>query len=504
MARTSRTTGGTSTRCRAARGSSWRYHYPQAAFPYDDLIETNAGRSKFEREYELHRHRRLRRRPLLDRRGRLRQGRRRPTSLMRITVRNRGAGEATLHVLPTLWFRERVVVGPGRRQAGAVGGSRRTVDPGDAPGARRLHARGRPGAGRHAADAALLRERDEPRADRRGPADRRPTRRTASTTTSSAAPRPSTRTRIGTEGRRLVPGHRAGRRDGRAAAAPPQADGRGARRRRTSSGRRSRQLMKHARGRGRRVLRGPPTRGRDGRGTARHAPGVRRDALEQAVLRLQRRPLARWRSRAAAAATRAQDRAQRRLAPLRRGRHPVDARPVGVPVVRGLGPRLPRGHPRPHRPDVRQVPAAPDVSRVVPAPERRAARLRVVVRRRQPAGPRGGGVPRLDDRREAGHRLPQADLQQAAAQLHVVAQPRGPGGQRPLLGRLPRPRQHRRLRSVAPARRRGAGTVRRHGLDVHVLPVDAADRDRAGRDRPRLRGLRDDLPRARRPDRRPR
>jgi len=31
----------------------WRYHYPQAAFPYDDLVKTNAARSKFEPEYEL-------------------------------------------------------------------------------------------------------------------------------------------------------------------------------------------------------------------------------------------------------------------------------------------------------------------------------------------------------------------------------------------------------------------------------------------------------------------
>ena len=64
--------------------------------------------------------------------------------------------------------------------------------------------------------------------------------------------------------------------------------------------------------------------------------------------------------------------------------------PVGVPVVRGLGPRVPRGHARPHRPGVREVPAAAAVPRVVPAPGRGAAGLRVVVRRRQPAGPRRG------------------------------------------------------------------------------------------------------------------
>ena len=31
----------------------WRYHYPQGAFPYQDLLDTNAGRSRYEPEYEL-------------------------------------------------------------------------------------------------------------------------------------------------------------------------------------------------------------------------------------------------------------------------------------------------------------------------------------------------------------------------------------------------------------------------------------------------------------------
>ncbi len=31
----------------------WRYHYPQAAFPYDDLVEENARRSRLQPEYEL-------------------------------------------------------------------------------------------------------------------------------------------------------------------------------------------------------------------------------------------------------------------------------------------------------------------------------------------------------------------------------------------------------------------------------------------------------------------
>ena len=100
-----------------------------------------------------------------------------------------------------------------------------------------------------------------------------------------------------------------------------------------------------------------------------------------------------------AAAERAADRSQRRLAPLRRRGHPLDARQVGVPVVRGLGPRVPRDHARPRRPGVREVPAARHVPGVVPAPQRRPARVRVVVRRRQPAGPRAGRARRLEHRR---------------------------------------------------------------------------------------------------------
>ena len=64
------------------------------------------------------------------------------------------------------------------------------------------------------------------------------------------------------------------------------------------------------------------------------------------------------------------------------------------------------------------------------------------------------------DRRAQGHDVPQADLPQAAAQLHVVAEPPGQGGQRPLLGRVPGPRQHRRVRPLAPARRARSSSSR--------------------------------------------
>ncbi len=84
--------------------NSWRYHYPQSAFPYDDLVATNAARSKEEPEYEL-----LDTGIFDDSRywvvtvDYAKEG---PHDLlMQITVENAGPLEATLRVLPTFWFR---------------------------------------------------------------------------------------------------------------------------------------------------------------------------------------------------------------------------------------------------------------------------------------------------------------------------------------------------------------------------------------------------------------
>ena len=85
------------------------------------------------------RHRHLRRGPLLRRRRRVRQGRAATTSCMLVTAHNRGPDAATLHLLPTLWFRNTWSWGDDvaepalrrRRRARASGGARR------ASGARR-------------------------------------------------------------------------------------------------------------------------------------------------------------------------------------------------------------------------------------------------------------------------------------------------------------------------------------------------------------------------------
>ena len=80
------------------------YKYPQAAFPYDRLVEENARRSRLEPEFEI------------NDTGVFDDGRyfdvyaeyakAAPEDLLiRITIANRGPDAAPLHVLPTLWFR---------------------------------------------------------------------------------------------------------------------------------------------------------------------------------------------------------------------------------------------------------------------------------------------------------------------------------------------------------------------------------------------------------------
>jgi hypothetical protein len=82
------------------------YKYPQAAYPYDQLVQTNRDRSRHEFEYEL------------INTGVFDQDRyfdvfvdyakEGPEDiLIQISVHNRGPEAAELHVLPTLWFRNR-------------------------------------------------------------------------------------------------------------------------------------------------------------------------------------------------------------------------------------------------------------------------------------------------------------------------------------------------------------------------------------------------------------
>ena len=83
----------------------WRYHYPQAEFPYQDLIDTNGRRNRYQPEYEL-----------LDTGAfdanrywivEVHYAKNDPHDvLMAISVTNAGPDTETLHVLPTAWFRD--------------------------------------------------------------------------------------------------------------------------------------------------------------------------------------------------------------------------------------------------------------------------------------------------------------------------------------------------------------------------------------------------------------
>jgi Mannosylglycerate hydrolase MGH1-like glycoside hydrolase domain len=82
----------------------WRYHYPQAAFPYQDLIDTNARRNRYEPEYEL-----------LDTSAfdadrywitEVHYAKASPDDLLiSIQLTNAGPEADTVHVLPQAWFR---------------------------------------------------------------------------------------------------------------------------------------------------------------------------------------------------------------------------------------------------------------------------------------------------------------------------------------------------------------------------------------------------------------
>src|SRR5262245_45933956 len=82
----------------------WRYHYPQAAFPYQALIDENASRGRLDPEYEL-----------LDTGAfehdrywivEVRYAKADPHDvLMSVRITNAGPDVDTVHVLPTAWFR---------------------------------------------------------------------------------------------------------------------------------------------------------------------------------------------------------------------------------------------------------------------------------------------------------------------------------------------------------------------------------------------------------------
>jgi hypothetical protein len=80
------------------------YKYPQAAFPYADLVKTNRWRGKYELEYELLDTGIFECNRYFD--VFVEYAKAGPEDLLvKISVVNRGSETASLHVLPTLWFR---------------------------------------------------------------------------------------------------------------------------------------------------------------------------------------------------------------------------------------------------------------------------------------------------------------------------------------------------------------------------------------------------------------
>ena len=171
----------------------WLYKYPQAAFPYGDLVKTNASRSRQDYEYEL-----IDTGVFDDDRYFdvvVEYAKSSPEEcFIRITVTNRGPEAATIHLLPTLWFRNtwswwpgaekpRLTAAKGARGASVVAASHPEL------GERWLLLRWR-------AAAAVHRERDQHRAAVRH-AEREPVRqgRLSRVRRRTGTPLPSTRRR---------------------------------------------------------------------------------------------------------------------------------------------------------------------------------------------------------------------------------------------------------------------------------------------------------------------
>ena len=82
------------------------YKYPQRAFPYADLVATNRRRGKYDFEYELLDTGIFAENRYFD--VAIEYAKAAPDDLLvRISVTNRGPDSAPLHLLPTLWFRNR-------------------------------------------------------------------------------------------------------------------------------------------------------------------------------------------------------------------------------------------------------------------------------------------------------------------------------------------------------------------------------------------------------------
>ena len=308
----------------------WRYHYPQAAFPYQDLIDVNARRGRYEPEYEL-----------LDTGvfdgdrywiTEVAYAKAGPDDLlMAIQVTNAGPEADTLHVLPTAWFRNTWswdATEPG--VAMRASGDRSVTIDHPFLGALELTAAAAPdGTG-----PQLLFCENETNVTRLyGAAPVAPYPKDGINDHVVGGASTVNPDRTGTKCAfwyQLTVLSRADRRTPAPAAARSLRAGRflaGQFRGRGGSRPRRRLRPGHGRqaGRGRRVLRRADPGQRQRGGGAGAPAGVRRPAVGQAAVQLRRVPVAGRRSGPARTAAAAQGRAERQVASLERVRHHLDA-----------------------------------------------------------------------------------------------------------------------------------------------------------------------------------
>ena len=87
------------------------YKYPQRAYPYDELLAKNGERSREQPEYEITDTKAFEENRYFD--VEIEYAKAAPDDIfIQITATNRGPEAATLHLLPTLWFRNTWSWGP--------------------------------------------------------------------------------------------------------------------------------------------------------------------------------------------------------------------------------------------------------------------------------------------------------------------------------------------------------------------------------------------------------
>ena len=341
------------------------YKYPQAAFPYEQLVAENARRSRDGLRVRADGHGRVRRGPLL---GRASSSSPRPTPRTPSSASPRptaGPRRRSLHLVPQLWFRNTWCARRRRAPARARGRTSRQVRRRSPPATSVLGTalpllRGR-------RRAAVHRQRDQPLPSL-GPAERQrvPEGRHQRPHRERAAGRGEPRSRKGTKSAfhsraTVAPGQSATLRLRLTARAPDALPDPFAR---------LRPDVRRPQARGRRVLRRPDpgvaVRGR----RQRRPPGLRRPAVDEAGLRLRRRALA---ERARRRARRHRRRPQPALVPPLQHRRHLDAGQVGVPLVRRVGSGVPRRGARVRRSRLRARAAVADAAGPLPAPERRSS-----------------------------------------------------------------------------------------------------------------------------------